>query len=333
MYQTILRPILFGLEAETAHELTFRAMKFRLFQSIAKAIYRFEHPALARKVFGLDFPNPVGLAAGMDKNGVVINEMAALGFGFVEIGTLTPRPQAGNPKPRLFRLNSHQAIINRMGFNNQGVDAAVARIKSRKPGIIVGGNIGKNKDTPNQQAARDYQICFDALVDCVDYFAINVSSPNTPGLRQLQEKHALEELLFSLQERNSAQKPILLKIAPDLTEWQLDDIAQIAIQTKLAGIIATNTTILRNGLTHKNAKQAGGLSGKPLFELSNRILIQLRARLNLPIIAVGGIMNPEDALQKFSLGASLIQIYTGLVYKGPALVKDIKKAIVYNKKN
>ncbi|KAA9341033.1 quinone-dependent dihydroorotate dehydrogenase [Adhaeribacter soli] len=344
MYKSLLRPLLFQIDPEKIHTLSYSAIRtaFRLpFSSrIADNIFCVKHAALEREVFGLKFPNPVGLAAGFDKNAQLVDEFSHFGFGFIEIGTVTPRPQPGNDKPRLFRLPADQAIINRMGFNNQGAETAAHRLKYRKSSIIIGGNIGKNKDTPNEQALSDYEKCFDALYEVVDYFVVNVSSPNTPGLRELQDKEPLQHLLAKLQERNHAKrqpKPLLLKIAPDLTESQLNDIVEIAINTKLSGIIATNTTINRDGLeTHLSDLQeigAGGLSGKPLKERATEVIRYLRAHLpeSIRIIGVGGIMTPEDALEKLEAGADLIQLYTGFVYEGPGLVRAINKKIIAGK--
>lgn len=288
-------------------------------------------------MFGLKFPNPVGLAAGMDKDAVLVDEMASIGFGFVEIGTLTPEPQPGNPRPRLFRLKKDQALINRMGFNNKGLVKAGQKLKQRKSQIIVGGNIGKNKITPNQDAVNDYLRGFEELYNYVDYFAVNVSSPNTPDLRELQDKEPLKKILSALMERNQqmpVQKPVLLKIAPDLNENQLDDIIEIVLETGIAGIIATNTTISRSSLTSPNqiieGIGPGGLSGKPLKEQSTQVISYLYQKSGgaFPIIGVGGIMQPDDALEKLKAGATLIQLYTGFVYEGPYLVKKINKKIL-----
>ncbi len=292
---------------------------------------------LERKLFGLTFPNPVGLAAGLDKNAVLVDELSHFGFGFIEIGTLTPRPQAGNPVPRLFRLPADGGLINRMGFNNDGVAVAVERLRERKGKIIIGGNIGKNKDTPNEAAEQDYIACFEALYEVVDYFVINVSSPNTPNLRALQEREPLQRLILALQNQNLARakpKPILLKIAPDLNEAQLDDIVAMAAETNLSGLIATNTTISRSGLQtpSNNIEQigAGGLSGKPLAKRATEVIRYLHRQSggSIPIIGVGGIFSPEDALEKLAAGASLIQLYTGFIYEGPALVRNINKALL-----
>ncbi|MBK0402131.1 quinone-dependent dihydroorotate dehydrogenase [Adhaeribacter sp. BT258] len=341
MYKELLRPLLFQIDPEKVHNYSYTALRtaFRLPFSakIAENLYCINNPKLEREVFGLKFPNPVGLAAGFDKNALLVDEFSHLGFGFIEIGTVTPRPQPGNDKPRLFRLPVDQAIINRMGFNNQGAETAAHRLKYRKSNIIIGGNIGKNKDTPNEHALRDYEKCFDALYDVVDYFVVNVSSPNTPGLRELQDKEPLMELLAAVQRKNNAKakpKPLLLKIAPDLTDSQLDDIVEIARETKLAGIIATNTTISRENLeTHLSDIQeigAGGLSGKPLKERATEVIKYLRSKLseNVRIIGVGGIITADDAIEKLNAGADLIQLYTGFVYEGPALVKAINEKIL-----
>lgn len=341
MYQ-IVKSFLFRMPAEKAHYFTTGVLKsaFRVpfLKSIFRSVYRFEHKKLEQNLFGLTFKNPVGLAAGFDKNAEFISEFQAMGFGFIEIGTVTPLAQPGNPKPRLFRLKADHALINRMGFNNHGVLEAIKNLKKRPPGIIIGGNIGKNKVTPNEAATSDYLKCFDKLYPYVDYFVVNVSSPNTPGLRELQEKEPLQALLVQLQEANakkSKQKPILLKIAPDLTNSQLDDIIEIATNINLDGLIATNTTIDREGLKTSSSQLseigAGGLSGAPLFNRSTEIIEYLRSsNKDIPIIAVGGILSGEDAVSKLKAGANLVQVYSGLVYKGPALIKDIKKAILEN---
>jgi dihydroorotate dehydrogenase len=343
VYKSLLRPLLFQIDPEKVHTLSYSAIrtafKIPFSAKISDNIFCLKNPKLEREVFGLKFPNPVGLAAGFDKNAQLVDEFSHFGFGFIEIGTVTPRPQPGNDKPRLFRLPADQAIINRMGFNNQGAEVAAHRLKNHKSNIIIGGNIGKNKDTPNEQALSDYEKCFDALFDVVDYFVVNVSSPNTPGLRELQDKEPLQKLLSALQQRNAAKpkpRPLLLKIAPDLTESQLNDIVEIAINTQLSGIIATNTTISREGLeTHLSDLQeigAGGLSGKPLKERATEVIRYLRANLpeSVRIIGVGGIMTPEDALEKLQAGADLIQLYTGFVYEGPGLIKAINEKLVIN---
>lgn len=291
-----------------------------------------EDALLETEVFGLKFPNPVGLAAGFDKDAKLYQELSNFGFGFIEIGTLTPVGQDGNPKKRLFRLKEDNAIINRMGFNNGGVKEAVKRLKKNK-GVLIGGNIGKNKITPNEDAVLDYQKCYDALYKHVDYFVVNVSSPNTPNLRELQDKEPLTKLLMTLQqvnEKKSKPKPILLKIAPDLTNEQLMDIVDIINQTRIAGVIATNTTLSREGLVSDNKKEIGGMSGKPLKNRSTEVIRFLHEKSNgsFPIIGVGGIHTVEDALEKLAAGASLIQLYTGFIYEGPQLIKNINKAIV-----
>ena len=304
-----------------------------------KATYHFSDKNLQRELFGLTFPNPIGLAAGFDKNAEIFHQLSAMGFGFIEIGTVTPLPQPGNPRPRLFRLKADQAIINRMGFNNEGVEEVVRRLRKRDKSIIIGGNIGKNKTTPNELAVRDYLQCFEKLFDYVDYFVINVSSPNTPNLRELQEKEPLLKLLNKLKAANAAKanpKPILLKIAPDLSDAQLDDIIDIVQQTEIAGIIATNTTISRENLkTSPEAIEkigAGGLSGKPLKNRSTKVIRYLHQKSagEIPIIGVGGIHSAADALEKLDAGASLIQLYTGFVFEGPALIRQIKKVLLQN---
>lgn len=336
MYKSIIRPLLFNFDPEKVHHFSFSSLekiaKLPGFSSIAKANFQLDDPGLEREVFGLKFKNPVGLAAGFDKDAKLYKELAQLGFGFIEIGTITPKPQEGNPKKRLFRLQEDQAIINRMGFNNEGVDKAVARLK-KNTDVLIGGNIGKNKTTPNENAFDDYRICFEKLFPVVDYFVVNVSSPNTPNLRDLQEKEPLTQLLFQLQELNNVkpkQKPILLKIAPDLTNSQLDDIIDIVEATKIAGVIATNTTISRNGLTSDNQNETGGLSGKPLTKRATEVIAYLhqKGKAKFPIIGVGGILTAEDAIEKFKAGASLVQLYTGFVYEGPSLIKRINKAVL-----
>ncbi|RXR19217.1 quinone-dependent dihydroorotate dehydrogenase [Flavobacterium amnicola] len=336
MYKLLIRPILFWFDPEEVHYFTFSLIRFlnRIpgFSSIFKSLYEINDKRLEREVFGLKFKNPVGLAAGFDKDAKLYQELSNLGFGFIEIGTLTPKGQEGNPKKRLFRLKEDSAIINRMGFNNGGVQEAVERLKKNK-GVLIGGNIGKNKLTPNEEATTDYEICFDALYDYVDYFVVNVSSPNTPNLRALQDKEPLTALLQTLQNKNVTkpkQKPILLKIAPDLTDEQLLDIIDIVAVTKIAGVIATNTTISREGLQSVNKSEMGGLSGKPLTQRSTEVIRFLSEKSNkaFPIIGVGGIHSPEDALEKLEAGASLIQLYTGFIYEGPALVKSINKAVL-----
>lgn len=337
MYKSIIRPVLFNFDPEDIHHVTFSAIKllykFPFTKSIARSKFVLEHEGLEREVFGLKFKNPVGLAAGFDKNAVLFDELSNYGFGFVEIGTVTPKAQPGNEKKRLFRLKKDQGIINRMGFNNEGVDAVVERLKHRKTDVIIGGNIGKNKVTANENAIDDYLICFEKLFDYVDYFVVNVSSPNTPNLRALQDKKPLTELLNTLQEANTkkkAPKPILLKIAPDLSDDQLLDIIDIVKATGIAGVIATNTTISRDNLLSETKKEQGGLSGKPLTKRSTEVIRFLAERSNkaFPIIGVGGIHSPEDAIEKIEAGADLIQLYTGFIYEGPSLVKKINKALL-----
>ena len=341
MYKSLIRPILFRFDPEKIHHFTFNTVhalsKVPGFKPLCRALYKVEGPGLKRTFFGIDFPNPVGLAAGFDKDARLIDELAAFGFGFIEIGTLTPKGQPGNDKPRLFRLPEDKAIINRMGFNNEGVVDAVKRLKKRKSKVIVGGNIGKNKMTPIDDAEQDYIASFKALYNYVDYFVVNVSSPNTPNLRALQDKEPLMALLARVQEVNDAmpkKKPLLLKIAPDLTNSQLDDIVQIAGETKLDGLIATNTTISREGLqTAENRLAsigAGGLSGAPVKEKSDEIVRYLRAKMgpDFPIIGVGGIMSAQDARDKLKAGASLVQVYTGFIYEGPGLVRDINQSLM-----
>ena len=336
MYKLLIRPLLFWFDPEKVHYFTFSAIRFISkipgFSGIFRAIYAVEDKRLETEVFGLKFKNPVGLAAGFDKDAVLYKELSNFGFGFIEIGTLTPKPPDGNPKKRLFRLKQDGAIINRMGFNNKGIQAAIEKLKQNKD-VLIGGNIGKNKLTPNENAVDDYVICFEALFDYVDYFVVNVSSPNTPNLRELQEKEPLTKLLQTLQDLNLArpkQKPILLKIAPDLTDEQLLDIIDIVNTTKIAGVIATNTTISREELQSENKAEVGGLSGKPLTSRSTEVIRFLSQKSNksFPIIGVGGIHTAQDAIDKLDAGASLIQLYTGFIYEGPALVKAINKKIL-----
>jgi dihydroorotate dehydrogenase len=337
----LVKKILFKYEPETVHyrvmQWLTKAYNVGLGKKYLESNYALRHPSLHRNVFGLDFQNPVGLAAGFDKDAMFIDELACLGFGFIEIGTLTPKPQDGNEKPRLFRFPADAALVNRMGFNNQGVDAAVERLKKRKSNVIIGGNIGKNKLTPNENAFDDYSYCFQKLFSFVDYFVVNVSSPNTPNLRELQEKEPLHRLLLQLQNLNLSYanpKPLLLKIAPDLNNTQLDDIIEIVQSTKLAGIVATNTTIQRDGLATKktvlDTTGAGGLSGKPLKQRSTEIIkyIHTKSKGSIPLIAVGGIFTAEDAQEKINAGASLVQVYTGFIYEGPAIAKKICKSFL-----
>ena len=337
MYKRVIRPILFLFDPEWVHYFSFAAIRvlhcIPFMGGLVRKLYSSKKPSLQKEVFGIHFPNPVGLAAGFDKDAKLFRELSNFGFGFIEIGTVTPKPQGGNPKPRLFRLKKDKGIINRMGFNNEGVEAAAKRLKRNK-NIIIGGNIGKNKTTPNNNAQEDYLICFDVLFDVVDYFVVNVSSPNTPNLRDLQEKEPLTALLNTLQKQNNSKpkrKPILLKIAPDLTDTQLSDIIDIVQVTKIDGVIATNTTLARDGLKSNETltSQSGGLSGKPLTKRSTEVIRYLHTHSKgaFPIVGVGGIHTPSDAKEKLDAGASLIQLYTGFVYEGPASVYNINKKL------
>ena len=336
MYKKLIRPLLFCFDPESVHHFSFTMIKWIHFipfvGSFLQWRFTLSDSRLERQVFGLKFKNPVGLAAGFDKDAKLFCELSNFGFGFIEIGTLTPKAQDGNPKRRLFRLKSDQAIINRMGFNNRGVEDAVQRLK-KNPGILIGGNIGKNKITENDNALEDYRICFEALFPYVDYFVVNVSSPNTPNLRALQDREPLTALLNAIKADNAVKvnpKPILLKIAPDLTDRQLDDIIEIVDTTKIDGVIATNTTISREGLKSKNKSETGGLSGKPLSKRSTEVIRYLSANSKqaFPIIGVGGIHSAQDAIEKLDAGATLLQLYTGFIYEGPALIKAINKAIL-----
>lgn len=342
---SLFKPILFALSPEKAHRVTVSlldlAAAFPPTRWLLKSLFCLKNKQLERTVLGIRFPNPVGLAAGFDKDGKHIEGLACLGFGFIEVGTVTPKPQDGNPQPRLFRLPADQALINRMGFNNEGLDALAERLEKLRQkgvpdGVVIGGNIGKNKVTPNEEAELDYLVCFEKLFPWVDYFVVNVSSPNTPGLRALQEKEPLTRLLNLLQENNKSQakpKPILLKIAPDLTNDQLDDIAEIVQNTHLAGVIATNTTIsradLRTPATAVEAIGMGGLSGAPVRERSTEVIRYLRSKLGpeTVIIGVGGIDSADSAHEKLQAGADLVQVYSGLVYEGPGMVKRILKGL------
>jgi len=346
MFYSAARKLLFAFDPEDVHYFSMNALKtassIPLTRNIIQQSFQYEHPSLHKNIFGLTFKNPVGLGAGFDKNALYLRELETLGFGFVEIGTVTPKAQPGNDKPRLFRLPNDKALINRMGFNNDGVGAVRKRLEDWKirssqlavHSLIIGGNIGKNKITPNEDAWKDYEICFKELFDCVDYFVVNVSSPNTPGLRELQEKDSLKKILAHLQIINhsySTQKPLLLKIAPDLNQSQLDDIISLAFEVQLDGIVATNTTIDRDNLiTDKSMIEkigAGGLSGKPVFKKSNGVLNYLISNSGnkIPVIASGGIFTGEDAKAKFDMGAVLVQVWTGFIYEGPSIVKRIGK--------
>ena len=342
-YKVFIRPLLFLLSPEAAHHFVEVVLKtaFRIpgIKFIVRSFHQINNTKLERTVFGIRFPNPVGLAAGFDKNAKLFDELSALGFGFIEIGTVTPLAQPGNPKPRMFRLKEDEALINRMGFNNDGAKAIAERLRNNHSKIIIGGNIGKNKSTPNEKANEDYEICFRELYDVVDYFVVNVSSPNTPGLRELQEKGPLKNILNRLQELNSEltadgkPKPVLLKIAPDLGHEQLDEIIEVVLETKLNGIIATNTTTSREHL-HASSSMLetigqGGLSGKPLANKSTEVIryISERAKKRFAIIGSGGIHSAEDALEKLNAGADLVQVYTGFIYEGPGLVKRILRKL------
>ena len=342
MYKALIKPVFFLFDPEKVHHFTFFCLKlFMGIRFVRKTLakkFKIVDPRLNRTVAGITFQNPIGLAAGLDKDAKLFDELGELGFGFIEIGTLTPKAQRGNEKPRLFRLPQDEAIINRMGFNNHGVDDAVIRLKQRKnKHLIIGGNIGKNKVTDNEDASKDYEYCFTALFDYVDYFVVNVSSPNTPNLRELQDKEPLTNLLnkiMALTNKKVTPKPVFLKIAPDLSNEQLDDIIAIVAGTKIAGIIATNTTIAREPLTTNKIKiasiGAGGLSGKPLTKRSTEVIAYLHQKSKgaFPIIGVGGIHSAEDAIEKLNAGASLVQLYTGFIYEGPGLIKQINEKIL-----
>lgn len=340
-YKTFIRPFLFQFSPEAVHRFTFfylrNLQRLGIAKAIVKTAMKVESPKLEREVFGIKFPNPVGLGAGLDKNAEVYEMLGCMGFGFVEIGTVTPKAQPGNPQPRLFRLKKDKAVINRMGFNNEGTEEIVKRLRKRKSKLIIGGNIGKNKVTPNENAVDDYVKCFDALFDHVDYFVVNVSSPNTPNLRALQDKEPLKHILNTLMDKNAGKatsKPILLKIAPDLTDEQLDDIIEIVEETKIAGVVATNTTISREDLSYSKEHieniGMGGLSGAPVAKRSTEVIKYLHTKSGgkFPIIGVGGIMTAEDAMEKLEAGASLVQVYTGFIYEGPNLVKSINKKLL-----
>ncbi len=341
MYKSILRPLFFSFDPESIHHFTFSLVKFTSkipgIKSVFRSLYVVEDKKLERKLFGLTFKNPVGLAAGFDKNAVLYNELENFGFGFIEIGTVTPKAQPGNAKKRLFRLKDDQGIINRMGFNNEGVEAAIAQLKKRKGDLVIGGNIGKNTQTKPEDYTKDYLECFNALHPYVDYFVLNVSCPNVGSHAKLNDKDYLEELIGAVQKANNTfekQKPILLKIAPDLNQNQLDEIVELVIDTKLDGVIASNTSTDRSGLKASKERLEtignGGLSGQPIKEKSTQVIKYLseKSKKTFPIIGVGGIHSAEDALEKIEAGADLVQIYTGFIYEGPSLVKQINKAIL-----
>jgi len=342
VYKSIIRPILFLFDPERIHNFTINYLAFANKIPFARSIVRCAYAlpdcsTLEKEVFGIKFPHPVGLAAGLDKNARAYDIFGAMGFAFVEVGTVTPKAQPGNDLPRLFRLRNDKALINRMGFNNHGVEYMIKQLRKRKTKVIIGGNIGKNKGTPNEDAVNDYVICFNALFDYVDYFVVNVSSPNTPNLRELQDKEPLTKLLQTLMQENAKRetgKPILLKIAPDLTHEQLDDIIEIVAQTKIAGVVATNTTITRNNLSYSpefiENIGAGGLSGAPETAMSTEVIRYLHTKSQgaFPIIGVGGIMTPDDAVEKLEAGASLLQLYSGFIYEGPPLIAAICKRLV-----
>ncbi|MBL0308705.1 MAG: quinone-dependent dihydroorotate dehydrogenase [Bacteroidetes bacterium] len=344
----LIKSLLFRMNPEEAHDFTIHNLQLAgKFPFLLRLIAGepVEHPSLNRKLFGLDFKNPVGLAAGLDKNGEVVDEMAQMGFGFIEIGTITPKAQPGNDRPRLFRLVKEKALINRMGFNNVGAEVAAQKLKRRKSDIVVGVNIGKNKLTPNEEAIGDYEYCFKTLFEYGDYFVVNVSSPNTPGLRALQDKDSLTRILNGLQDINHSKektKPILLKIAPDLTTEQLDEVIDVVLKSKIAGIVATNTTISRERLDYSKEEierfGAGGLSGQPLTQKATEIIkhISIRSKelnggVKIPVVGVGGIMNVQDAMDKLEAGADLLQLYTGYIYQGPKLIHDINRALLVEK--
>jgi len=355
---TILRNILFLFPPEWVHYFSMNCLKGLCYIPFVKKLitrhFTLENNKLNKELFGLGFKNPVGLAAGFDKNALYINELEALGFGFIEIGTVTPKPQEGNEKPRLFRLPKDKALINRMGFNNHGVKVVADRLRQWKiknrsltthhsrltthdSRLTIGGNIGKNKITPNEEAWRDYEICFRELFDCVDYFVVNVSSPNTPGLRALQEKDSLRKILSHLQtinQQHTLPKPLLLKIAPDLTKEEVDDVIDLAMEIKLDGLVAANTTTGREQLTTHHSRLAtigaGGLSGKPLALRSTEMVKYIHQKTNgqVPVIASGGIFTAADAIEKLNAGAALLQVWTGFIYEGPSIARKICQALL-----
>lgn len=346
MYKLLIRPLLFCFDPEKVHHFTFSVIKncskVPLIRSIIKALCIVEDASLEKNLFGLTFKNPVGLAAGFDKNAVLYNELGNFGFGFIEIGTVTPKGQDGNAKKRLFRLKADHGIINRMGFNNEGLEAAITQLKKNKGKVIIGGNIGKNTNTSPENYTNDYLECFNGLHPYVDYFVLNVSCPNVESHAKLSDKDYLEELIRDVQNANrifTKQKPILLKIAPDLNDIQLDEIIDLVSATKIDGVIASNTSVTREGLkTSKNTLKVignGGLSGQPIKDKSTQVIQYLSKKSNqaFPIIGVGGIHSAKDALEKIEAGADLVQIYTGFIYEGPKLIKAINKAILKKKKD
>lgn len=343
MYKLLIKPYLFLYHPERAHYHALKlhrvALSIPLINLFFKRKKLHDHASLQRQAFGITFPNPVGLGAGFDKDARFMHQLAEMGYGFIEVGTVTPKPQPGNDKPRSFRLPKDEALINRMGFNNEGVDAMVERLKNRPKNVVIGGNIGKNKVTPNEEAINDYLVCFEKLFPYVDYFVVNVSSPNTPNLRELQDKEPLKALLKAVLDANRAKptpKPVLLKIAPDLNNAQLDDVIDIAKELNLSGIVATNTTISREGLKTPREEVEkigmGGLSGKPVRKRSTDVIkyIVQKSDGKIPVIGVGGIHSAKDAKEKLEAGACLVQLYTGFIYEGTALIKNINKALTKN---
>ena len=332
-YELFVRPLLFSLDAETAHHVTMRLLSRASHFDVALRVVRFFQPTpKPTTLFGLNFPNPIGLAAGLDKNGVALPAWAALGFGFIEIGTVTAKAQPGNPKPRIFRLPEQQALINRLGFNNDGADAiaqrlSALRVSGRWPAVPVGINIGKSRTTPLEQATDDYLYSFRMLRDFADYITLNISSPNTPGLRELQEPEKLSELLYAIgKEARTAPKPLVVKISPDMSDTKLKAILAVCEENGVSGIIATNTTLDHSSIATQ-LDQAGGLSGAPLRDKSTTLVREINARSTIPVIASGGIFDAESAREKFQAGAVLIQLYTGLVYRGPQLLREIMDSL------
>ncbi len=339
MYKKLILPFLFLFDPEKIHNFTFfwikTIFKIPFLGFLTKSYFKIENDKLKRNLFGLTFPNPVGIAAGFDKNATHISEFEKFGFGFIEIGTVTPKPQNGNPKKRLYRLRKDKGIINRMGFNNDGVVSIKKRLNNNYK-VIIGGNIGKNKITPNDEALKDYLFCFKELYDFVDYFVVNVSSPNTPGLRELQSRDFLNDLFKDLNKFRNNQKivkPILLKISPDINEDKIKELLSVITQNKIDGVVATNTTTNFPSLKSKNKSEKGGLSGEPLYDKSNEIISFISKKTNgkLPIIGVGGIMSTDQAIRKLKAGAHLIQLYTGVIYEGPGIAKKINRELLTNK--